>query len=977
MTRTDLLGVLARASTPGERLVGGWLRPLADEGASGARRFDAWCRAVADGDPVRIDAILAARGLTADDWQRALNDVEAVADEPLPAWARHASALLQRCGEPAAPAPVPTLGEVVGDGLPAWVDADQPWRFHAGFANWTADARADVRRWLRQADVPHRPELVEHVALGLPRRMLGVVGPTLMREAEQLPGLLASQPQQDWRDLWRRFPLLARLMATVWRQWRASTAELITRIGADRDVLAPGQAVTDISIGAGDQHGDGRAVAAVTFADGRVWFCKPKPLGPEAVLARMHAVLAGHDGEVAEALRLPDHESRAGYSWVAQVHRSECTDAGDVARYFWRAGASLRILQLLGATDLHHENFIATCAGMVLVDLETAIGSGGGWAAAEVAADDPMANTPAATSMVTSMVDGPPGRASIDIGALAGPETRLTPYETSRLELTAQGPQLARARVPFTNGSALPVLDGAPVPVRDYTSQVRAGYGAAQAAATATAAELAAALDDAGEAQVRFVARPTQVYVRLLSSSTSGAALTDGAERALVLERLWRAFGTCPSAVIDAEVTAMTELDVPMFTAGITGRDLFTDRGTRLREVLARAPADEARTRLVALAHPTAATEAESDLRAALFAVDPQAPAQGHLRRTAASALDTAALLALALQQLVTVGRRARRSNGAHPVWCGLQFDPSRSRWRHQRLGSGLLGTAGIGLALVVAGDTAGGVLGDEAVDLGIATLSDSAARSAAMRLTWDAGDAFTGPAGTLYALAKAVAMRDEPPLTAAAARLVPTVETAAASPVASPTIDQHAGSVLALRAATAAAVPGAAEALSRMVGDGPEPLPENGQADDHPADRWSADLPSAAAGRALAWPAEIPVLPAGSLPGDRQAAAALGSVPSSDEWRALAGNADGGSDHLTLASLAATCARTTGEDIWWRRHATHLGVLAADHAATGRYVPDIEADERRNLSVVHGLAAIVLTASATHPKAPDVRVLR
>lgn len=985
MTDADLLGILARASSPGERLAGGWLRPV--DNGSGGRRFDAWRRAVADDDPGRAEAVLAARGLTPDDWRRALNDVDAVPGEPLPVWARHATALLDRCGEPISGGAAPTLGDVVGDGLPAWVDAEAPWRFSPGFAVWLRDAQADVGHWLARAEVPHRPGLPHDMALGLPRRLLALVGPTLMREAEARPGLLAAEPQHDWRELWRRYPVLARLMATAWHQWRDATRELIDRLGADRKVLAPGQPVTDVAVGAGDQHADGRAVAAVTFADGQVWFCKPKPPGPEAVLTRVAEVLAaaGAD-EVAAALHLPHHVVRADYSWVAKVHRSQCRSADEVARYFRRAGASLRILQLLGATDLHHENFIATADGMVLVDVETAIGSGGGWAGTHEAAADPMADTPAATSMVTSMVDGPPGRASIDIGALAGQVTRLTPYETSTLELTDAGPALVRARVPLTNGEALPVLDGQPVAVRGHTGEVRAGYLAAHATATTHAERVAAALTEAGDARVRFVARPTQVYVRLLASSTSGAALTDGAERALVLERLWRAFGTCPSGVIEAEVAAMTELDVPMFTAGVVGRDLFTDRGVRLPEVLARAPADEVRARLLDLQNPDAAAEAESDLRAALFAVDPDAPARPRHRRgqappspDTAPPPDTASLAAAALAQLVALGRRQQTGDAA-PTWCGVQFDPSRARWRHQRLGSGLLGTAGIGLALVVGSQGVDGPLRGDARALGMATLADAAARSATMRLTWEAGDAFTGPAGTLYALAQALMVLGAGELAGPAAELVPAVVAAAAVPATGPTIDQRSGAVLALRAATAAGIIGAADALAQLLIAGPPPAPElddAGASLDVAPDRWAADLPSSAAGRALAWPTGTPTAPSTDHPGDVQAAAARGVIPTEAQWHSRVAAAAGAHDHLSLAGLAATCAWATGEDVWRHRHRTHVGVLAANYAATGRYTPDIEADDARNLSVVHGLAAIVVTASAGCWKAPDVRVLR
>ncbi|MDQ1247494.1 MAG: hypothetical protein QG597_1864 [Actinomycetota bacterium] len=1013
--RSALLMALARASSPDERLTQSWLLPT--ESDLGRQRFERWLTAVADGDAARGEEVLAARGLNAEQWQLALGEVRPVDTEAgtLPDWGRAALELYRLLAQAkhAADQPWPPLREVTGPELPEWVDPDQPWQFFPGFQAWLAEAAEAVEVWREQARAPISPAAARQLTLSLARRLLPVAGPHLMAEVQRRArageaGLFTQDSAGDWLELWRRLPVMARLMGTVWRQWHTVTAEIVQRIGTDLPDLAQGAEVQSIATGAGDQHADGRGVAAVRLADGTRWFLKPRSAGPLPVVAAMYAAV---DADTQFGLVLPETHAHRDHTWVREVLPVECPDP---AAYFTRAGAALRVLQALGATDLHHENFIAAADQPVLVDLETAIGPGGGWRGAATATApgvgvaEVLANTPTATSMVTSPVDGPAGTASVDIGAMAGPSQRSTPYDVSSLVMTDQGPRLRRQRLPLATGSALPTVAGARIPVADHTAEVIAGYLAA-GERLAALPNPTALIKRATDADVRFVVRPTQVYVRLGQQGLTAAALADGVDRELVLERLWRAFGTCPTALIEAEQVSLRELDVPLFTVPVDGTDVLTDRGGRIPSALAGSPADEALRRLEMLraAGADATDNGADDLRAALFAAvamtDPvrsvrvPAPAQGSGTRPPASlgpaprpAPDGPAPLPPP-DPTDTLLRLAHHRDNDAVAWLGLDYDPARHRWHHERLGPGLLGEAGIGLALVAADALrhAPATTDDPAPagarEVGIRTLLTCAERLPRLRLGWSGADAFTGPAGTLYALARAATLVDDTRLAEAAEGIIETVLAAAAHDPAGPTVDPVAGALLAL-----AWLPPSLtrdDAVDRMV-DALTTAPNRPGRDDAIDDPWAYSLPSVTGGRLMAahrWGLESTVqhlLPAVRAvaaedwrPVDAAVLCIVGEPLPLAEWpqRWLL-RADTSTRLLDCAHLAATHARTTCDPAWTAAFETSWDLLRAPSRGNGRWFSDMLAPDSRNLSVAHGLAAITLLGVATSPAAPDAR---
>ena len=676
------------------------------------------------------------------------------------------------------------------------------------------------------------------------------------------------------------------------------------------------------------------------------------------------------------AIRLPVIIERAGFTWVHEVRPGDCPDDAAVEAYFYRAGALLRLAQALGSTDLHHENFVPAPDQPVLVDLETVLAPGAlRTAQSEDVVSRRLSDTPGPTSMVTSVVSGPPGRMTADIGALAGPGEALTPYSVPTLVAGPNGPELRGVRVPLSNGAALPTRDGVAVSLRGHEAALLDGYADVQARLS-TLAPAEAFPESDPEPTVRLVLRPTRTYARILLQSTAPTFLVNGVEREFALELLYRATGTAPPGLIAAEVEAMRDLDIPLFVAPLSRTDLVTDRGVLLPDALCESAGTRSRNRL---RHVTDDAGHVDDLRATLFSMDPHpgpntdldrgADAGGPAETRGPAELDPPTPAEALLRRAIEVGDGTL-------AWIGLEHDPNRNRWTYGRLGAGLTGQAGIGLAL------AGAAIAAPAIaSAGRQTTYAAAARAALLGSVQQVrtgasgpADAFGGPAGVLYAAAAAGRLLGDQTLIDAARSLILPCLRAARRDEPSLVIDGTAGAILALlQLPEDAAV---ADALTELADLRTTEAPSDAP------DEWSRSLPSRSWGTALAelrlarargQDVQAVRLPTCRGAGDAIADAAerAPGAPSRPARRQASMTA-----LLDQAEIARAALRGGGGPDWASRLDQLTGSIRTRRATTGRWFAPLIAPDTALLSAVHGLSALSLVCTDLPPHVLIARAL-
>lgn len=548
--------------------------------------------------------------------------------------------------------------------------------------------------------------------------------------------------------LFEAYPALLRVLAVTLRQWRANVAALSARLAAD----FPGQTIKDVAFGLSDPHEGGQSVAIISFDGGRRLVYKPKPVETEAWFSRHFRGL--------ETL------AKDGYGYVEFAEPADFEEEKELRAYFSAAGELLFQTWLLGASDLHFENIVATRKGPVPIDLETLC-----CPRPRVPAEaDDAANRAQHEfyfdSVVRTMLlprwEMVEGGGLVEPSGLAGGAQGKSVDAFEWLSLNRDRMRLARVQKTASAGPNLPRLKGKPVAAADFLPELEAGFAAAYRAAMRPEARaaLAASLETLAGLPTRFVFRNTKIYRHLLDKSLTAAALASGVSYSMAFEPLWRAlssvddpreresFGRCAAL----EVEALARRDVPIFKT--RPRDAFAAlEGRRVLE-MNEAPIALCRRRLQRLSEDDLARQLRF-IRASFHALRAGTGVSVKASSGPAAAADETALRGFVRELSDGILGGAFISQGEEAWWLSLTYNERARNFQYGPVGSRLFDGA-LGIALFLA--AASKVTGDErARRVALATarlVARDAARYGMPRLTRALGLGIaTGAASIPYGL--------------------------------------------------------------------------------------------------------------------------------------------------------------------------------------------------------------------------------
>ena len=364
-----------------------------------------------------------------------------------------------------------------------------------------------------------------------------------------------------WRDVFEKYPVLARVMAQSVEQWTENSSRLCQRIEADLPRLRKhfGECalpIVSISTGLSDRHNGGQSVASLTFANDRRLIYKPRSVKPEIFFNRvLHWI---NRRGLTLKLQTVHALDRRAYGWMEFVPNRTCEHASEVSRFYARAGALLAVMHALGVSDIHYENVIASGEDPVVVDLETLLAERSG------------------SVLGTGFLPRPPSAKENDADASA---------------LGASVVQDSGLRFPMwqhVNTDQMTLVDGAPreaeqhrarlsgtlVSAADHVRELKSGFREAYACLldhrkALTADRMLTGLD---RLELRILLRDSATYGQMHLHLLYPEHLEDGIDRSIELE--WLARPLCiratPSrgrvAVYEHERSAMERLDLPLFT---------------------------------------------------------------------------------------------------------------------------------------------------------------------------------------------------------------------------------------------------------------------------------------------------------------------------------------------------------------------------------------------------------------------------
>lgn len=723
---TRLEKILALAASPWERATGEWLE-LVPNAELVAQRETLWIETVTNGDRALFEQLLARRQMDLATWRSGLQEVRVILHKPRPRWANGIEMLVKQFDNAEPSIPPLQVKELCGKAdLPTGVDPDAIWLYNTAFAPWLNAAMASLREWSAECLIALSETAARQILVQLAQRW-NTVSNRVFLNPVSIANILASCPRNKgdtvfeaylgreaitidhWFDLWLAYPVLARLIALVYLNWCRTIRTFLVRLTQDETIISdsfasgkPLGSLEQFNGDMGDGHEGGQSVAILTFSSGVKVVYKPKDLRiAQAYMNLLHEL--NRDSDLVLATR--QIICRDGYAWEEFIAAKECTQIAQVKRFFQRLGMQTRLLQWLKATDFHHENLVADGEQPILIDLETLFTPHLPHPTDRCVLDckilELLWDSPLMIGLISSKTQGEQGRRALELGALAPSGQQESPYRVPLyVKDTDNTGRIVSGYSSITIQPATPRLHGQYARIHEYVDDLIAGYTSMDVRLRQTGNRLILSkfLCQVTDYPVRYVHRPTQIYMRLLTASLSPICLSDAITREIVLERLWKGYlyQSIPTDLIQSEIDDLRALDIPFFTAR-PGSNAIWIGNRSIPSCFRSAVLEGVQTSLRELTQQSTVIDLDL-LHTALFILDPEIPASTNKIIRKKTQPEDFLQAATEIGNLILHNAQSERKEIA---WIGLNYQPQFDTWQLGRLSDDLFsGSAGIALVL-------------------------------------------------------------------------------------------------------------------------------------------------------------------------------------------------------------------------------------------------------------------------------------
>ena len=396
--------------------------------------------------------------------------------------------------------------------------------------------------------------------------------------------------------LLEEYCVLAQQVVATIDQWVSYSLEFLRHLCADWEdicgVFTPGTLpgnLVELQGGAGDSHRGGRSVMLLKFSSGFQLVYKPKSLAIDIHFQELLLWLNEHGYQPEfRTLTLLD---KGNYGWSEFVSARTCTSEEEVVRFYERQGGYLALLYVLEAMDFHAENIIAAGEHPMLIDLEALFHPRTGEhdvLLGEHPAYEAIHQSVLRIGLLPQRIFAYGDIEGIDMSGLGGRGGQLSPRGVPKWENAGTDQmRLVYERVEIAATHNRPKLNGQGIEALDYRNSITAAFSRMYCLLMKHRDELVTELlPRFASDEIRFLARPTEIYARILYESFHPDMLRNALDRERHFDRLWVGIEWQPyiSRIIAAERADLLERDIPLFTTYPDCRDLYTSRGKRIAD---------------------------------------------------------------------------------------------------------------------------------------------------------------------------------------------------------------------------------------------------------------------------------------------------------------------------------------------------------------------------------------------------------
>lgn len=394
---------------------------------------------------------------------------------------------------------------------------------------------------------------------------------------------------------WRKYPVLWRIVSSIVQNTADACIETLRRIAKDRACLeatfniSPGAVLRGINWGSGDAHSKGRVVALLHFESGSLVY-KPKDLRADKAyqdfIAWYSSICSGPKLPFCTVL------ARNGYGYRSFVKSLPCDSRADVQDFYTRLGSLLAIAWLLGITDLHHENIVASGANPYLIDVEVMFSRPTRRRSRRTpsyhdAYLEAFQNTLLGTGLLPFRMLGPNG--VYDVSAIGARGEQPAPAKVMIVQNAGRDDlELTPQHIPLRQELNVPVLRGIAQKSSSYARDIITGFTRAVDALDRHKSVLrdkGGPMKSFRSAPVRYVARSTMEYVTLLQKLAHPTILQDALDGDMLVGGELTTNGARHlERVIRHECEDLWQGDIPYFYAVPEDKCLYSSKGTRVDE---------------------------------------------------------------------------------------------------------------------------------------------------------------------------------------------------------------------------------------------------------------------------------------------------------------------------------------------------------------------------------------------------------
>ncbi len=410
--------------------------------------------------------------------------------------------------------------------------------------------------------------------------------------------------ERRWiEQLFDTYPALERQIFEMMTNWVLVIDEFLIRFKSDYSELhsldnnvGPIESICELSIDLSDHHKNGRTVIICKFEQITIVY-KPRSLRIDVVYCDVLKFLNSIEG--GKEHRYFWTIEKGSYGWQEFIAHSPCLDSLEVSDYFWRLGSLLALTYSLNGSDFHQGNLIASGSYPVLVDLECLLST-------PFAIEDAV-NLPAAsyiaqslersvawTGLLPDLLDYQADN-SFDLSGIGGindsewpipvPTIKLAQQDLMHYELEKQKYGADKNRL---------MLNEHVIDPSQYVDSILLGYRWTYNAIVEHRNNFHELISKAHDSNVRVLFRGTQYYAMLLDSSRHPDYMSDGLERELFLDAIWKDSPIRKELeqVYIFEKQQLLRNDIPFFTANASSPKILSDDGEETGSTLGMSPLD-------------------------------------------------------------------------------------------------------------------------------------------------------------------------------------------------------------------------------------------------------------------------------------------------------------------------------------------------------------------------------------------------